>query len=90
MRELANTSGLEIDPTAVVATLGVSAQQRVEILKALSRNARVLILDEPTAVLAPEEAAELLGWLQRFAQNGGSVVLITHKLQDALNLRSVS
>src|SRR5262249_18181521 len=58
--------------------------QRVEILKALSRDARILILDEPTAVLAPSAAAELLKWLRQFADGGRTIVLITHKLRDAL------
>jgi ABC-type uncharacterized transport system ATPase subunit len=65
-------------------SLSVSAQQRLEILKALARNARILILDEPTAVLAPVEADELLHWLRAFADQGRSVVLITHKLGEAL------
>ncbi len=77
-------TGLALDPDARVADLPVGAQQRVEIVKALARDARVLILDEPTAVLSPSEGAELLAWLRGFADRGGSVVLITHKLQDAL------
>ncbi|HXC26197.1 MAG TPA: ABC transporter ATP-binding protein [Gemmatimonadaceae bacterium] len=77
-------SGLGIDPDAVVGTLPVGAQQRVEILKALVRDARMLILDEPTAVLAPGEARELLRTVREFVARGGSVVLITHKLRDAL------
>jgi simple sugar transport system ATP-binding protein len=59
-------------------------QQRSEILKALSHDAEVLMLDEPTAVLPPSEAAELLGWLRRFADAGHAVVLVTHRLRDAL------
>jgi simple sugar transport system ATP-binding protein len=62
----------------------VGAQQRLEILKAISRRARILILDEPTAVLAPAEGRELLGWLQAFVDTGRSVILITHKLDEAL------
>ncbi|HEY0971372.1 MAG TPA: ATP-binding cassette domain-containing protein [Gemmatimonadales bacterium] len=77
-------TGLRVDPRAVVGELGVAAQQRVEIVKALVRGARVLMLDEPTAVLAPPEAAELLDWVRRFATEGGSAVLITHKLREAL------
>jgi ABC-type uncharacterized transport system ATPase subunit len=61
-RVLGHASGLEIDPGARVSELSVAAQQRVEILKALSRDARILILDEPTAVLAPRETDELLRW----------------------------
>ena len=77
-------TGLRIDPRARVADLGVGAQQRVEILKALARDARTLVLDEPTAVLAPDEARELLAHLRRFAAEGRAIVLITHKLRDAL------
>ena len=78
------SSGLGIDPDAVIGTLPVGAQQRVEILKALVREARILILDEPTAVLAPGEARELLRTAREFVGRGGSVVLITHKLRDAI------
>ncbi len=77
-------SGLSLDPSARVADLPVGAQQRLEIVKALAHDARVLILDEPTAVLSPAEGADLLRWLRRFADSGGTVVLITHKLRDAL------
>lgn len=79
-------TGLRVDPAATVATLSVGAQQRLEILKALARDARLLILDEPTAVLAPEEADELLRWVRRFADDGRSVVLITHKLREAMSV----
>jgi general nucleoside transport system ATP-binding protein len=81
---LCERTGLSVDPEAVVSTLGVGAQQRVEILKALARDARTLILDEPTAVLTPQESDELFGWLRRFVADGGTVVLVTHKLQEAL------
>ncbi len=83
-REVAAATGLEIDPDAVVGDLSVSAQQRAEILRALAHDARVLILDEPTAVLAPADAEELYRWVRRFADEGGTVVLITHRLADAL------
>ena len=66
--------------------LPVGAQQRLEIVKALARDARMLILDEPTAVLAPAETEELLRWLRRFADEGNAVVLITHKLHEALSI----
>ena len=86
VRRLGAATGLELDPEARVADLGVAAQQRVEIIKALGRDARLLILDEPTAVLVPAEAAELLDWVRRFADGGRAVVLITHKLRDALDV----
>jgi simple sugar transport system ATP-binding protein len=85
-RSLSTQTQLAIEPTARVEGLSVSAQQKLEILKALARNARILILDEPTAVLAPAEAAELLAWLRDFAHGGGSVILITHKLEEALTV----
>lgn len=84
LRGLASTTRLPVDPLARVDALSVASQQKVEILKALARNAKVLILDEPTAVLAPAEARELLAWVQAFARGGGSVILITHKLSEAL------
>jgi simple sugar transport system ATP-binding protein len=84
VRAIADETGLAIDPDARVADLSVGQQQRVEIVKALSREGRVLILDEPTAVLDPETARELLAWLRRFAARGGAAVLVTHKLRDAL------
>ena len=84
VRRVGEETGLLLDPDARVDSLGVGAQQRVEIVKTLGRDARVLILDEPTAVLAPGEAADLLAWLRRFADGGRSVVLITHKLREAL------
>lgn len=79
-------TGLRLDPNATVATLPVGAQQRLEIVKALVRGARTLILDEPTAVLAPEESRELLTWLRAFVDQGNSAVLITHKLVEALSV----
>ncbi len=77
-------AGLSLDAQARVDTLSVGAQQRCEIVKALAREVRLLILDEPTAVLAPSEATELLAWMRRFADAGNAVVLITHTLRDAL------
>jgi len=79
-------AGLTLDPSARADSLPVGAQQRLEIIKALARGARILILDEPTAVLAPAESEELLRWLRAFAGEGNSVVLITHKLRDALSV----
>jgi simple sugar transport system ATP-binding protein len=82
--EIAERTGLRIDPDARVEDLPAGAQQRVEILKALSRDARILILDEPTAVLTPTEARELLVRARELASSGGTAILITHKLRDAL------
>jgi simple sugar transport system ATP-binding protein len=81
---LSRESGLELDPKAIVGDLSVEVQQRVEIVKALARDAEILILDEPTAVLAPQAALDLLHWVRRFADGGRSAVLITHKLREAL------
>jgi ABC-type uncharacterized transport system ATPase subunit len=86
VREIADRTGFALDPWARVESLSVGAQQRVEITKALARDARVLILDEPTAVLAPEESTLLLQWLRTYADAGNSVVLITHKLREALSV----
>ena len=84
VRELARRTSLSIDPGARVSDLPPAAQQKLELLKIFSRDARTLILDEPTAVLAPLEAAELMALLRRLADDGGAVVLVTHKLREAL------
>lgn len=86
VRALSVASGLAVDPDARVATLTVAQQQRVEILKALHRNVRVLVLDEPTAGLAPAESDELLRWVQGYVALGNAAVLITHKLREALTV----
>ena len=86
VQALAERTGLGVDPSARIASLGVGAQQRVEILKALARDARTLIFDEPTAVLTPIESEELFSWLRRFVADGGTAVLVTHKLQEALSI----
>jgi simple sugar transport system ATP-binding protein len=83
VREIGARTGLDLNPEARADSLSVGAQQRLEIVKALNREASLLILDEPTAVLAPAEADELLSWLRAFAGEGRSVVLITHKLREA-------
>jgi simple sugar transport system ATP-binding protein len=80
----AEQSGLTVPRAALVRDLSLVEQQRLEILKALSHGARLLILDEPTAILAPSESDELLRWIRGFAAGGGSVVLVTHKLREAL------
>ena len=82
--ELASKVGLATDPDARIEDLAAGAQQRVEVLKALSRNARILILDEPTAILTPTEARDLLLRMRELVSAGSTVILITHKLRDAL------
>jgi general nucleoside transport system ATP-binding protein len=84
IRDLSADFGLEVDPTAVVGDLPVGAQQRVEIIKALYRDAKVLILDEPTAVLTPQEADDLFKIMRRLAERGVSIIFITHKLREVL------
>jgi simple sugar transport system ATP-binding protein len=85
-RDLSETFGLSIDPEARVEDLGVGAQQRVEILRALFRGARVLVLDEPTAVLTAQESQDLFKVLRTLAQEGTSVVFISHKLNEVLDV----
>src|SRR5262249_15212253 len=82
--DMALRTGGHVNPDALVAGLSVSAQQKVEILKLLFRGARVLILDEPTAVLAPQEVHHLFGSLRELANQGRSVVLVTHKLNEVM------
>ena len=81
---LAEKNGMAVDPKALVRDLPVGAQQRVEILKALYRRADILIMDEPTAVLTPQETDELLKTMKGFAANGVAVIFITHKLREVL------
>lgn len=75
---------LGVNPRALIEDLSVGAQQRVELLKALYRNAKLLILDEPTAVLTPQEVEEFFGILRRMRDQGKTVVIITHKLEEVL------
>jgi general nucleoside transport system ATP-binding protein len=82
--ELGERYGLAIDPRARIWQLSVGEQQRVEILKALYREARILILDEPTAVLTPQEASELFVTLRRMAAEGRTVIFISHKLHEVM------
>jgi ABC-type uncharacterized transport system ATPase subunit len=84
VRELSRQYGLEVDPDAYVRDLTVGSQQRVEIIKALYRNADILILDEPTAVLTPQEADELFVIMRELVRQGKSIVFITHKLREVL------
>lgn len=80
--ELSKRFGLDVNPDAMIEDLPVGTQQRVEIIKALSRDAKVLILDEPTAVLTPQETDELIEIMRQLKQRGTSIVLITHKLRE--------
>lgn len=81
--------GLEVDPDALIENISVGMQQRVEILKALYRNAQILILDEPTAVLTPQEIQELLGIMEKLSQDGKTIIIITHKLKEIKQSASV-
>ncbi len=80
--EISRRYRLEVPPDALVADLPVGVQQRVEIIKALSRDAKILILDEPTAVLTPHETDELMAVMRRLRDGGTSIVFITHKLRE--------
>jgi simple sugar transport system ATP-binding protein len=82
-RELIDRYGFALNPRAIVADLSVGQRQRVEILKALAFDARILILDEPTAVLTPREVDELLAVMGRLRERGASILFITHKLREA-------
>lgn len=84
VQRISDQYGLEVDPDSYIEDLPVGTQQRVEILKALSRNVDLLILDEPTAVLTPQETDELLEVMRQLAANGTSIVFITHKLREVL------
>lgn len=82
VRKLSESFGLPVDPNVRIQDVSVGTQQRVEILKALQRNAQVLILDEPTAVLTPQEVYELYNVIRDLARNGRTIILITHKLLE--------
>jgi ABC-type uncharacterized transport system ATPase subunit len=86
VEDLARTFNFAIDPRARVENIGVGQQQRVEILKALYRNADILILDEPTAVLTPQEAGELFEILETLKREGVSIIFISHKLNEVLEV----
>ena len=81
---LSNELKLGVDPKAYIEDLSVGQQQRVELLKALYRNAELLILDEPTAVLSPQEVEEFFGILRRMKEQGKTIIIITHKLEEVL------
>jgi simple sugar transport system ATP-binding protein len=82
VREISQRFGFDVDPDAIVEQLPVGVQQRVEIIKALSRDAQVLVFDEPTAVLTPQETDELMGIMRQLKQQGTGIVFITHKLRE--------
>ena len=82
VREISARFGFDVDPDALVDDLPVGVQQRVEIIKALSRDARVLVFDEPTAVLTPQETDELMAIMRQLRESGTSIVFITHKLRE--------
>ena len=84
IKELSEEYGLKVDPHAYVWQLSVGEQQRVEIMKALYRGARLIILDEPTAVLTPQEVKDLFSTLRRMVNEGHSLVFISHKLQEVM------
>src|SRR2546423_1308807 len=84
IRALSDEFRLSVDPNALIHDLSVGQQQRVELLKALYRHARLLILDEPTAVLTPQEVEEFFAILRRMREQGKTVIIITHKLSEVL------
>ncbi|KZE36936.1 ABC transporter ATP-binding protein [Microbacterium sp. T32] len=82
VKEISDRFGFDVDPDALVDDLPVGVQQRVEIIKALSRDAKVLVFDEPTAVLTPQETDELMAIMRQLKASGTSIVFITHKLRE--------
>ena len=86
VKDLSHQYGLDVDPDAIVGNLPVGVQQRVEIVKALYRKANILILDEPTAVLTPQEAEDLFRIMHELTEQGVSIVFITHKLKEVLKV----
>ena len=86
LQDLSDRHGLAVDPRAIVADLPIGVQQRVEILKLLFRDARLLVLDEPTAVLTPQEKDGLFAVLRGLAEHGRSIVLVTHKLHEIMEV----
>jgi len=86
VRALSDRFGLQVNPIATVADLSVGEQQRVEILKLLYRQADLLILDEPTAVLTPQEVHDLFAVLRRLADEGRTIIFITHKLEEVMTV----
>ena len=86
IQELAAEYGFDIDPAALVRDLPVGVQQKVEILKALFQKTKLLIMDEPTAVLTPQESANLMHFVRQYAAAGNSVIFITHKLKEVMDV----
>lgn len=86
VKEISDRFGFDIDPDAKIQDLPVGAQQRVEIIKSLARDAKILVLDEPTAVLTPQETDELMEIMRGLSKNGTSIIFITHKLREVLQV----
>ena len=86
VREISKQYNLEVNPDSYIRDLPVGVQQRVEIIKLLYRNADILIFDEPTAVLTPQEADELFEIMRSLAKQGKSIIFITHKLREVLDV----
>jgi ABC-type uncharacterized transport system ATPase subunit len=84
--KISHTYGLEVQPDVLISDLSVGIQQRVEIIKALYRGAQLLILDEPTAVLTPQEIEGLFVVMRRLVSNGNSIIFITHKLDEVMEI----
>ncbi len=86
VEQLSKSYGLQVDPTAKIEGLPVGMQQRVEIIKTLYRGAEILILDEPTAVLTPQETQELFSILKKLKENGKTIIFISHKLNEVMEI----
>ena len=86
VREISKRYGLEVDPDAIIEDIPVGIQQRVEIIKVLFRHAEVIIFDEPTAVLTPQEVTEFFGILRELKESGKAIIFITHKLKEVLEI----
>lgn len=86
IKKLSDQYGLKVNPNAKIQDISVGMQQRVEILKTLYRGADILIFDEPTAVLTPQEISDLMGIMRRLVEEGKSIILITHKLKEIMQI----
>lgn len=86
IEKIGNKYGLEVDPFAIIRQLPVGMQQRVEIIKALYKNAQILIMDEPTSVLTPQETEKLFNFIRDFKAKGHSVIFISHKLNEVMEI----